>query len=52
MIKKELLDRFDEAIIPLTFNWVPFRVRYTLECDENARPLKAYVSAAIVIDEK
>ncbi len=41
-----------EAIIPLTVGRVPFHVRYTLEKDENGRPLKAYGSATLVIDEK
>lgn len=40
-----------EAIIPLTADRVPFHVRYTLETDENGRPLKAYGSAALVVDE-
>lgn len=40
-----------EAIIPLTPDRVPFHVRYTLERDENGRPLKAYGSAALVVDE-
>ena len=40
-----------EAIIPLTPNRIPFRVRYTTEFDENGRPLKAYGSAALIIDE-
>jgi hypothetical protein len=29
---------------------VPFHVRYTLERDENGNPLKAYGSAAFVVD--
>lgn len=41
-----------EGIIPLTIGRVPFRVRYTTEFDENGRPLKAYGSAALVIDEE
>ncbi len=40
-----------EAIIPLTVGRIPFRVRYTTEFDENGRPIKAYGSAALVIDE-
>ena len=40
-----------EAIIPLTVGRVPFHVRYTLERDENGVPLKAYGSAALVVDE-
>jgi len=41
-----------EGIIPLTVGRVPFHVRYTLEKDENGRPLKAYGSATLVIDEE
>ena len=40
-----------EAIIPLTVGRVPFHVRYTTEFDENGRPLKAYGSAALVVDD-
>ncbi|MBR0145415.1 MAG: EAL domain-containing protein [Eubacterium sp.] len=40
-----------EAIIPLTVGRVPFHVRYTLEKDENGKPLKAYGSATLVINE-
>ena len=40
-----------EGIIPLTVGRIPFYVRYTLERDENGRPLKAYGSATLVIDE-
>lgn len=39
-----------EAIIPLTMNRVPFHVRYTTEFDENGNPIKAYGSAALVVD--
>lgn len=39
-----------EAVIPLTPDRVPFRVRYTTEFDENGRPVKAYGSAALVVD--
>ncbi len=39
-----------EAIIPLTMNRVPFRVRYTTEFDENGHPVKAYGSAALVVE--
>jgi len=39
-----------EGIIPLTPNRVPFHIRYTTEYDENGRPLKAYGSAALVIE--
>ena len=40
-----------EGIIPLTVGRVPFHVRYTLERDENGVPLKAYGSAALVVDQ-
>ena len=40
-----------EAIIPLTVGRVPFHVRYTTEFDENGKPLKAYGSATLVVDE-
>ena len=40
-----------EAVIPLTVGRVPFHVRYTTEFDETGRPLKAYGSATLVIDE-
>ena len=40
-----------EAIIPLTVGRVPFHVRYTLERDELGRPLKAYGSATLVVDD-
>ncbi len=39
-----------EAVIPLTSARIPFYVRYTLEKDENGRPLKAYGSATLVVD--
>jgi len=39
-----------EAVIPLTVGRVPFHVRYTTEFDENGRPVKAYGSAALVVD--
>ncbi|MGM9968919.1 MAG: EAL domain-containing protein [Anaeroplasma sp.] len=41
-----------EAIIPLTTNRIPFRVRYTTEFDENGRPLKAYGSAELIVYDK
>ena len=37
-----------EAVIPLTSDRIPFRVRYTTEYDENGHPLKAYGSATPV----
>ncbi len=40
-----------EAIIPLTVGRVPFRVRYTTEFDEMGKPLKAYGSATLVVEE-
>lgn len=40
-----------EDVIPLTVGRVPFHVRYTLERDENGKPLKAYGSATLVVDE-
>ncbi len=39
-----------EAIIPLTPERVPFRVKYTTEFDENGRPVKAYGSAVFVVE--
>lgn len=38
-----------EAVIPLTPDRVPFRVRYTTEFDANGNPVKAYGSAALVV---
>lgn len=40
-----------EGIIPLTVGRIPFYVRYTLERDENGKPLKAYGSATYIVDE-
>ena len=40
-----------EGIIPLTVGRVPFHVRYTLEFDESGKPLKAYGSATLVVDD-
>lgn len=40
-----------EAIIPLTVGRIPFHVRYTTEFDENGKPLKAYGSATLVVDD-
>lgn len=39
-----------EAIIPLTKNRIPFHVRYTTEFDETGNPIKAYGSAALVVE--
>jgi len=36
--------------MPLTVGRVPFHVRYTTEFDENGNPIKAYGSAALVVD--
>ncbi len=41
-----------EKIYPLTVGRIPFHVRYRTEFDENGRPLKAYGSATLVVDEK
>ncbi|MBO4396440.1 MAG: EAL domain-containing protein [Eubacterium sp.] len=41
-----------EAVIPLTVGRIPFHVRYTTEFDEAGKPLKAYGSAVMVVDEK
>jgi hypothetical protein len=41
-----------EAVIPLTVGRVPFIVRYTNEFDENGKPVKAYGSATLVVDNK
>ncbi len=40
-----------EAVIPLTVGRIPFHVRYTTEFDEVGRPVKAYGSAALVVDK-
>ena len=49
---KKLADGVDniEAVIPLTVGRVPFHVRYSLEYDENGKPLKAYGSATLVVE--
>ncbi len=39
-----------EAVIPLTADRIPFRVRYTTEFDENGLPVKAYGSAALIVE--
>lgn len=38
-----------EAVIPLTADRIPYRIRYTTEFDENGNPVKAYGSAALVV---
>ena len=53
---REMLHNIDEgcgtaeAIIPLTVGRIPFIVRYTTEFDDNGRPIKAYGSATLVVD--
>ncbi|MCR5718324.1 MAG: EAL domain-containing protein, partial [Oscillospiraceae bacterium] len=42
----------EPAIIPLTVGRVPFYIRYTIERDENGKPLKAYGSATLVVDDE
>lgn len=37
-----------EAVIPLTLDRVPFKVRYTTEFDVSGRPVKAYGSAVAI----
>lgn len=39
-----------EAIIPLTPDRVPFRVRYTTKFGSLGNPVKAYGSAALIVD--
>lgn len=39
-----------DGIYPLTMNRIPFHIRYTTEFDENGKPVKAYASAAMVIE--
>ncbi len=39
-----------EGVIPLTVGRIPFHIRYTNEYDENGKPLKAYGSAALVVE--
>lgn len=40
-----------EAVMPLTVGRVPFRVKYTTEFDEYGRPVKAYGSATLIVEE-
>ena len=55
---REMMRKIDEgvgtieAIIPLTVGRIPFYVRYTTEYDETGKPLKAYGSATLVVDNK
>ena len=51
---KQLAEGVDhlEAVIPLTVGRIPFHVRYTTEYDDNGKPVKAYGSATMVVDEK
>lgn len=37
-----------EAVIPLTMNRIPFKVKYTTEFDANGHPVKAYGSAILI----
>lgn len=39
-----------EAVMPLTEDRVPFRVRYTTEFDKEGKPVKAYGSATLIVD--
>ena len=41
-----------EAVMPLTESRIPFRVRYTTEFDRTGRPVKAYGSAAMIVEEQ
>lgn len=41
-----------EAVIPLTADRIPFYVRYTTEFNEAGIPVKAYASAALVIEDE
>lgn len=41
-----------EAIIPLTADRIPFHVRYTTEFDKDGRPVKAFGSATLAIDNE
>jgi len=41
-----------EAVIPLTEQRIPFRVRYTTEFDRGGNPVKAYGSATMVVEDK
>lgn len=41
-----------EAVMPLTVGRVPFRVKYTTEFDEYGRPVKAYGSATLIVEEE
>ena len=53
---REMLHRIDEgspaeeAVIPLTVGRIPFIVRYSTEFDENGKPVKAYGSATLIVD--
>lgn len=40
-----------EAVIPLTKDRIPFRIRYTTEFDKAGNPVKAYGSATLVKEE-
>ena len=50
---RQLEDGVDhlEAVIPLTVGRVPFIVRYTTEFDKDGKPVKAYGSATLVVEQ-
>ncbi|MCR5176977.1 MAG: HAMP domain-containing histidine kinase [Anaerovibrio sp.] len=41
-----------QAVIPLTPERIPFHVRYTTEFDKQGRPVKAYGSATLAVDNE
>ncbi len=51
---REMMRRVDagedglEADIPLTVGRIPFRIKYTIERDENGKPVKAFGSATLI----
>ncbi len=40
-----------EAVVPLTPDRIPFRVKYTTEFDENGHAIKAYGSATLIVND-
>ena len=50
---RQLEDGVDhlEAVIPLTVGRVPLIVRYTTEFDKDGKPVKAYGSATLVVEQ-
>ena len=50
MRRLEAGEKHIEGVIPLTVGRIPFHIRYTTEFDENGKPLKAYGSATLVVD--